>query len=54
MKVNIHITSVTKASPQPIIEFNKETLKALEDIENGVGLSTFNDAESFFIALDEE
>ena len=45
---------MTETGPEPIIKFNDETLKALQDVENGVGLSTFNDAESFFIALDME
>ncbi len=45
---------MTAAGSEPIIKFNEETLKALEDVENGVGLSTFNDAESFFVALDED
>ena len=44
---------MTETGPKPIIKFNEETVKAIKEIEKGGG-TTFTDAESFFIALEEE
>ncbi len=44
----------TSTDPQPEIRLNEETLKAIEETEKGIGLTTYNDVESFFVALYED
>lgn len=46
--------NITATSPQPKVKFNKETLKAIREVEEGIGLTTYNDVESFFIELDKD